>query len=133
MDNAPIIFYDGYCTLCSRTVQFILKRDKHERFLFASLQGKYAQEALSRHRLPRGASDSFLLLEKGKIYARSTGALRLTRYLSGLWPAAFILLIIPAFFRNLVYDWVAKNRYAWFGKTTSCWLPRPEWTARFLD
>jgi predicted DCC family thiol-disulfide oxidoreductase YuxK len=75
---------------------------------------------------------SFLFIENGKVYNRSTAALKVCRYLSGLWPLCFSLVIIPAFIRNGIYDWIAKNRYKWFGERQQCMIPKPEVRARFL-
>jgi len=77
--------------------------------------------------------DSFVLVEKDKVYTRSSGALRVFRRLGGAWSLLYILWIIPRPIRDSIYDWVARHRYQWFGKQDSCWLPRPEWKERFLD
>jgi predicted DCC family thiol-disulfide oxidoreductase YuxK len=114
-------------------VQFILKRDRNNVFHFASLQGTYGQQLLKEQGLPLTAFDTFILVEQGRIYTRSTGVLRIVKALPGGWPLLYPAILIPAFIRDRIYDWVARNRYAWFGKRTQCWLPRPEWTVRFMD
>ncbi|MFM2145424.1 MAG: hypothetical protein RL732_260 [Bacteroidota bacterium] len=128
-----VILFDGYCNLCSGFVQFILKRDRKKTFRFASLQGAYGQQLLKDQALPLADFDTFILLEEGRIYTRSAGVLRIVKVLPGAWPLLYPAILIPAFIRDRIYDWVARNRYAWFGKRTQCWLPRPEWTARFMD
>jgi predicted DCC family thiol-disulfide oxidoreductase YuxK len=92
-----------------------------------------AQKILSSHHLDTQQMNSFVLLENGKVYTRSTAALRVAKQLSGIWPILYVFIIVPPFIRNAVYDWIAHNRYRWFGKQENCWLPRPEWKKRFLD
>ena len=88
---------------------------------------------LQRSGLPADRLDSFVLVEGEKIYTRSSGALRVLGKLGRLWSSLYILMIIPRPLRDLVYNWIARNRYRWYGKQDSCWLPRPEWKDRFLD
>ncbi|MFT3948530.1 MAG: thiol-disulfide oxidoreductase DCC family protein [Agriterribacter sp.] len=128
----PIILFDGVCNLCNSSIQFVLKKDKKKQFYFTSLQSNAGQQLLKQYRLSPGKFDSFILIENNKAYTRSTAALRVVKRLSGLWPLLYIFIIIPPFIRNAVYDWVARNRYKWFGKSESCMLPTPELNARFL-
>jgi predicted DCC family thiol-disulfide oxidoreductase YuxK len=131
-DNKSLLLFDGVCNLCNSSVQFILLRDKKDRFRFASLQSDYGQNLLREHNLPTESFNSLVLVENGKIYQKSTAALRIARKLKGLWPLLFAFIIIPPFIRNFVYDIIAKNRYRWFGKKEECMLPRPEWKQKFL-
>jgi predicted DCC family thiol-disulfide oxidoreductase YuxK len=131
-DNKSLLLFDGVCNLCNSSVQFILLRDKKDRFRFASLQSDYGQNLLREHNLPTQSFNSLVLVENGKIYKKSTAALRIARKLKGLWPLLFAFIIIPPFIRNFVYDIIAKNRYRWFGKKEECMLPRPEWKQKFL-
>jgi len=128
-----IILFDGMCNLCSESVQFVLKRDPKLKFRYASLQSNFGQEIATKYQLPAKDFDSFLLLEGDKLYMRSTAALRVLKRLNGLWPLLYGLIIIPPFIRNVIYDWIAANRYKWFGKKTECWIPRPEWKDLFLE
>jgi len=121
------------CNLCSRSVQFILKRDRRGIFRFASLQSPTGQSFLPGSGLPTDALNSFVLLDNNKTYTRSSGALRVVKKLGFPWSLLYILRIIPRPVRDKVYDWIARNRYRWFGKKETCWLPRPEWKERFLD
>jgi predicted DCC family thiol-disulfide oxidoreductase YuxK len=128
-----IVLFDGVCNLCSGSVQFILKRDRKNQFLFASLQGNYGQRILESHHLPKDNFNSFLLVEGDKLYTRSSGALRMLKHLGGGWGLLYAFIIVPKFLRDAVYNFIAKNRYKWFGKKETCWLPKPEWKERFLD
>jgi len=131
-DNKSLLLFDGVCNLCNSSVQFILLRDKKDRFRFASLQSDYGQNLLREHNLPTESFNSLVLVENDKVYKKSTAALRIARKLKGLWPLLFAFIIIPPFIRNFVYDIIAKNRYRWFGKKEECMLPRPEWKQKFL-
>ena len=128
-----VIFFDGLCNLCNGAVQFTLQRDRKDFFRFASLQSDYAQEALNSFHIEAKQGDSFILLEDGKIYQRSTAALRVARKLSGFWPLLYGLIIVPKFIRDAIYNYIAKNRYKWFGKQERCWVPTSALKSRFLD
>ncbi|WP_462413505.1 thiol-disulfide oxidoreductase DCC family protein [Neobacillus sp. Marseille-QA0830] len=127
-----IILFDGVCNLCNRSVQFILQRDPKGLHHFASLQGKAGQELIRKFNLPPNMG-SFILIEDDTVYMKSTAALRVCRQLKGGWKLLTILFVIPTPFRDGFYQFVARNRYKWFGKNESCMLPLPEWKTRFLD
>jgi predicted DCC family thiol-disulfide oxidoreductase YuxK len=128
-----IVLFDGVCNLCEASVQFILLRDKLGYFKFASLQSNFAQTFLSEKGLKTSNFDSIVLIENGQIYQRSDAALRIARKLSGAWKIFYVLIVIPKFFRDAVYNFIANNRYRWFGKKEECLLPKPEWKGRFLN
>ena len=132
MNDKPVIVFDGVCNLCTGSVQFILKRDKEKKFLFAPLQSVYGQDILKQFDLPTNKFNSFLLFDNGEIFTRSTAALKIFQQLNG-WKWVKILWIFPKFIRDAVYNLIAKNRYKWFGKKEECWLPTPELNARFLE
>ena len=132
MINKPVILFDGVCNLCSGSVQFILKKDKKKRFLFASLQSEYGQKLLQQFNLPPDNFNSFILYQEGKIFSKSTGALKMFSLLNG-WGWVNVFWIVPKFIRDAVYNLIANNRYKWFGKKEECWLPTPELRARFLE
>ncbi|RLQ96230.1 thiol-disulfide oxidoreductase DCC family protein [Falsibacillus albus] len=126
-----VILFDGVCNFCNGSVQFILKRDAGY-FRFASLQSEAGQRLLNDHQMePR--LDSFFLIENGRLFIKSTAALRVCRHLKGAWKLFYILLIIPKSLRDFVYDMIAKNRYKWFGKQESCRIPSPGEKERFLE
>jgi predicted DCC family thiol-disulfide oxidoreductase YuxK len=124
--------FDGVCNLCDSSVQFIVKRDTEGYFSFASLQGKAGQNLLNIHGLNSNIN-SFILIEKDKVYTKSTAALRVCVHLNGPWKLLTGFRIIPLRFRDSIYNLIANNRYKWFGKKESCMLPKPEWRNRFLD
>ena len=128
-----IVLFDGVCNLCSSSVQFILKRDKKNQFLFGSMQGNYGQEVLKKYGLPQNEFNSFMLLENDQLYTKSSGALRMLKHLGGGWSLFYSFIIVPKFIRDAVYSFIAHNRYKWFGKKEECWLPTPEYRKKFLD
>ncbi|WP_407407354.1 thiol-disulfide oxidoreductase DCC family protein [Peribacillus sp.] len=128
----PVILFDGECNFCDSSVQFIIKRDPKGLFRFASLQSPTGQELQKKYQVP-GNIDSIVLLENGKAYYKSTAALRICSHLKGAWKLFYGLVIVPRFIRNTAYDFIAKNRYKWFGKKEeSCMLPSPSIRKRFL-
>jgi predicted DCC family thiol-disulfide oxidoreductase YuxK len=132
-DSYSVILFDGYCKLCSRSVQFVLKHDRKAKFRFASLQSEYGKSILQKYQLPTESFGTFVLVEDDKVHFKSTAALRVMKCLSGMWPVLYIFIIVPRFIRDAAYSFVARNRNKWFGKRDSCWLPKPEWKERFLD
>lgn len=128
-----LIFFDGDCNLCQYAVQFVIQRDKKGRFSYASLQSEIANELLSDSGpLPLNLS-TFILWEEGNIFYRSTAALRVAKGLPALWPLLYAFIIVPIFIRDGMYNWIAANRYKWWGKSASCWVPKPEWKNRFPE
>jgi len=128
----PVLLFDGVCNLCNSSVQFILKRDPKGIFRFASLQSEEAEALLEQYEDKPEDLDSVLLLEGEELYARSDAALRVARRLTGLWPFLYAFIVVPRPIRNGLYNWIARNRYRWFGKKDQCMMPRPEWKHRFL-
>ena len=129
------MLFDGVCNLCSASVQFIIRHDPGERFHFAALQSRAGQEVLERYGPgDRPIPDSVMLYESGRLYSRSTAALRIARRLRG-WPRWLAPLgwMVPTFLRDRIYDLVARHRYRWFGRRQQCWLPTPALRRRFVD
>jgi predicted DCC family thiol-disulfide oxidoreductase YuxK len=129
----PVILFDGVCNLCSGSVQYVIKHDPQHIFRFASLQSPFGQKFLSDNNLPSNNINSFILFSKKKIYTRSTAALQVAKRLKGLIKLLYVFMIVPGFIRDGVYNIIAKNRYKWFGKEETCWLPTPELKNLFLD
>ncbi len=132
-ENKPVILFDGICNLCNRSVQFVLRHDKEKRFLFASLQSTNGNEYLKKFNLPEADFNSFILVEGNNYTTQSTAALRVLKLLGKRWALLYAFIIVPKFIRDAVYRFIAKNRYRWFGKRESCWLPTPELKDRFLE
>lgn len=126
-----IILFDGICNFCNSSVQFILKRDKTGYFHFASLQSESGASLLQKYRLPNDLN-SFVLLENEKYYTQSSAALQVCKRLNGAYKLFYVFIVIPKPIRDIFYNYLAKNRYKWFGKKESCMLPTPEYRKRFL-
>ena len=131
----PILLYDGVCGLCSRLVQFVLKRDSSRHFRFASLQSDFASRILQRHGLDPNDLDTVYLVEPGeRLIARSDAVISVLRRLGGFWGAlALLLRALPKSLRDWGYDIIAHSRYRIFGKHDSCLLPEEKYRDRFLD
>ncbi|MBU3821479.1 DUF393 domain-containing protein [Flavobacteriaceae bacterium XHP0103] len=132
--NKKLILFDGVCNLCNASVQFIIKHDKKDRFLFTALQSDIGKKLIKEHHIDTRKTDSILLysLEKGMNY-KSTAALKIASHLGFPWNLSCIFFIIPPFIRNWVYDFIARNRYKWYGKKESCMVPTPDLESKFLD
>lgn len=128
-----VILFDGICNLCNSSVQFVIQRDADVKFNYAALQSSAGQQILKEHHLPSTDFYSIVLIKDGKVYQRSRAALEIARGLSGLWPLMYAFVIVPPFIRNGVYNWIAKNRYRWFGEKDECMIPTPELKSRFLS
>jgi predicted DCC family thiol-disulfide oxidoreductase YuxK len=134
----PIVFFDGVCGLCNALVQFLLKRDRHARLRFASLQSDFAAKVLNRHGIdPKDLDTLHVVIDyerpEERVLNRSDAVLRAGRELGGVWPLlTTIARVIPRPLRDLVYRFVARNRYRVFGKYETCMLPDPSQKHRFL-
>lgn len=129
--HTRIAYFDGVCTLCNGFVDFLIRRDRKARIRFAPLQGSTA-----RTRIPHLLTEppAYVIYEcEGRTFVRSAAAIRLLIELGGIWKLANILLLIPAVLRDVFYNWVARNRYKWFGRRESCRLPTEEERGRFLE
>lgn len=132
-NDKPVLLFDGVCRLCTGAVSFIIKRDPRARLLFASLQSAAGQQLLAQFRLERAVFSTLVLIDGPRCYTKSTAVLRVCKYLSGLWPLLYGLILIPRPLRDLVYDWIARNRHAWFGRQDACPVPTEEVKGRFLE
>lgn len=129
-----LVLFDGVCNLCERSVLFIIRHDKREHFQFCSLQSRAAKSILDDQEYSDDTLASVLLLSDGELYARSRAALHIARRLDGFWPLLFYVLIwVPSFVADPVYNLVGKRRYKWFGKKDACWVPDAELRKRFID
>lgn len=130
--KSPVLLFDGVCNLCNASVQWILKRDRKGVFKFAALQSDTGQMLLRQFGFSEKNFDTVVLVADGRIFTRADAALEIVQRIGGLWSLLAVFKIIPRPIRNTIYDWVARNRYRWFGKKEECMLPRPEWKERFV-
>ena len=127
-----IVLFDGVCNLCNHSVDFIIKKDKKASFKIAALQDEKSRVLLNKFRINSKELGSVILIQDGKVFMKSRAALEISRKLVWPWPLLYPLVLIPHQLRDTLYDWVARNRYRWFGKKETCRLPSPEEKSRFL-
>jgi predicted DCC family thiol-disulfide oxidoreductase YuxK len=132
-ESHPILLFDGVCNLCHGAVQFIIPKDPKKRLRFASLQSTTGKTFLQKHGLDPAYIDSLVLVEPQRAYTKGKAAMRITGYLKAPWPIFSPLQYLPSFLLDPLYNWVARNRYKWFGKKEACPLPDPAQADRFLD
>lgn len=128
-----IVLFDGVCNLCNASVQFIIRRDKDNIFSFASLQSEAAVTLLKSFCYTADNLESIVLIENDHLYTKSTAALHIAKRLQGVSQLLYALIIVPKPVRDLVYSWIARNRYRWFGRKDSCMIPTKELQAKFLE
>jgi predicted DCC family thiol-disulfide oxidoreductase YuxK len=131
-DGRHIVLFDGVCNLCNGAVDFIVRHDTKQRFVFASLQSGAGQALLRSYRLPTASYESMVLLKGGRLYQKSGAALQIAGALGGGWPLFKVFLLLPGPLRDAVYSYIARNRYRFFGKQESCRMPTPAERSRFL-
>jgi predicted DCC family thiol-disulfide oxidoreductase YuxK len=127
-----LLLFDGVCNLCNGFVQWVIVRDHKGVFKFAALQSEAGQEALRKLGRETEHFDSVVLVTDNMVLTKSDAAIAVAQGLGGFWSLVGVFKVFPRFLRNAVYDWVARNRYRWFGRTEMCMLPRPEWKNRFI-
>lgn len=132
IEHERIILFDGVCRWCVTWVGFVIRHDPQGRFKFASLQSDLAQQLLATLGLPAQNFETFLLVEQGRIYTKSTAAFRVAKHLSGAVSLLYLCMLIPRPLRDALYEYVARRRYRWMGKAESCCVPSPLEHGRFL-
>ncbi len=131
--DKQLILFDGVCNLCNASVKYVIKHDKKDIFRFAPIQSEVGQEIVIKHNIDTSKTDSILLFSiKNGLSYKSTAALLIVKHLGFPRNILVLFLIIPPFIRHWVYDYIAKNRYKWYGKRESCMIPTPELQAKFL-
>lgn len=129
---APVILFDGVCNLCNGAVQFVVARDRPGHFRFAALQSAPARHLLEQHGLPAADLGTVVLVDGDRAYTKSDAVLRIVRHLSFAWPLLSVGRVVPRRWRDAIYDWVARNRYDWFGRRRTCMVPAEDLRDRFL-
>ncbi|NRA94397.1 MAG: thiol-disulfide oxidoreductase DCC family protein [Psychroserpens sp.] len=131
--DKALILFDGVCNLCNSSVLYVIKHDKKNRFMFAPLQSEAGAQIIEKYNIDPSKTDSILLYsEEQGLSIKSSAALNIARHLGFPRNLMSVFFIVPTFIRNWVYDFVARNRYKWFGRKDACMIPTPELTAKFL-
>ena len=131
--HKQLVLFNGVCNLCDASVQYIIKHDKSDIFLFTALQSEVGQQIIKEFNIDTNKIDSIILYsnEHGISY-KSTAALKIASKLGFPRNLLSVFLIIPGIIRNWVYDYIAKNRYKWYGKKEECMIPTPDLKSKFL-
>ncbi|MBP6424317.1 MAG: DUF393 domain-containing protein [Flavobacterium sp.] len=137
MQNLPqhkkIILFDGLCNLCDGTVQFIIKRDTKDVFRFVSLQSDLGRKLLQKLPIEFQLIDSVILYESEKVFFyKSQAVFEIVKSIGGIYYCLLIFKLLPNTITNAVYDFIAKNRYRWWGKKESCLVPSKDLQSKFL-
>lgn len=130
--HARVIVFDGVCNFCNAFVNFVLDRDSHGLFKFGMLQSPPAQQILQQFQLSTDDYETFLLIEQGKLFTKSTAALKILRQLGMPWSLLGVFMIIPRQIRDPFYNVFARHRYQWMGKSDTCRVPTEEDRKRFV-
>jgi len=131
--DGPVLLFDGVCNLCNGVIRFLIRRDPEGRFRYAPLQSDVATELLSDCGLPTDRIETFVMIDDGECYTKSSAAIRVAVKLGGLYRVAGPLRYLPRPIRDGVYDLVAATRYDIFGRTDECMVPTPAIEDRFLE
>ncbi len=132
--NKKLILFDGVCNLCNAAIQYVIKHDKNDLFRYAPLQSEIGKAVIVRFNIDMKKTDSILLYsEENGLSVKSSAALKVAKHLGFPRNLMVVFFIVPTFIRNWVYDYIAKNRYQWYGKKEECMIPTPELKAKFLD
>ncbi len=126
-----IILFDGICNLCNKSVQFIIRNDKKNKFVFASLQSEIATQLLREIDI-KNSLDTIILLKGKSHFVKSDAVLEIAKNLGGVWALFYAFKIFPKFLRDAAYTYIANRRYSWFGKRKSCMLPSRDLRYKFL-
>ena len=123
MKGQPILFFDGFCNLCSSSVRFIERRQKKNVFRFVPLKSKEALKLLEGFEEHGELPDSIILIQDGRTFTRSSAAIKIALKLRFPWVLLSIFFIVPRFIRDPLYDWIARHRERWFGSSKICYIP----------
>ncbi len=128
-----IILFDGVCNLCEASIVYVIKNDKKDIFRFVPLQSDLGQRIVKHIGINTNHIDSVILYEPGvAYYYKSSAVVEIAKGLSGIFTWFTLFQILPTVLRDYVYDYVAKNRYKWYGKKQECLVPNKEVVSKFL-
>lgn len=131
--DLSIVFFDGYCNLCNRSIDYLIRKDKHQKLRYASQQSNFAQDFFQTLQFDLQAAESIVFYNQGKVYIKSSAVLKIMSVLGFPYNLMAVFFIIPNFLRNSIYNFIAANRYQWFGKKSTCRVPTEKEKAMFLD
>jgi len=127
-----VLLFDGVCNLCNTAVNIVIDMDKKQKIKLASLQSDFGKKVLRNFGLSETEFDSLVFLQEGKMYKKSTAAFKVLQITGGFWSFLLIFKILPKGLNDIFYDFIARNRYTFFGKKDACRMPTPELKSRFI-
>ena len=134
-ENSNVIFFDGYCFLCNRIVDFLISKDRNQLLQFASIQSEFASKMFSSQQMFILEDQKFstvVFLQKGKIKTKSEAVIAIISTFGGVYRLANVFHVIPRSFTDFLYMFVANRRYRWFGKRDFCRMPTDEDLGRLI-
>ncbi len=131
--GSVVILIDGVCNFCNGFADFIVQRDRRGVFRLGTLQSPAGQALLKQARLPSGFLDSVVVIEGDYAYTKSAAALRIAKALPFPWYLVNAFVLVPRIVRDPLYNWIARNRYRWFGKRDTCRVPTEDEQSRFIS
>lgn len=133
LNDKKIILFDGVCNLCNSSVQYVIQRDKKDEFRFVALQSELGQKIIKHIGITNSNIDSIVLYLPGiAYYYKSSAVIEIAKSLQGFFNYGMLFRLLPNALRDVVYDYIARNRYKWYGKKESCMIPTPELKSKFL-
>ena len=137
MNLQSVILFDGVCNLCNASVNFVIERDHNGEFVFGSLQSEEGISLLKEYDRSGLGLSSIVLIDRTAagdpiVHSESNAALHILSRLPGIWKLSRVFWLVPAFLRDGIYRFIARNRYRWFGKRDVCRVPTPELEKRFI-
>ncbi len=132
-DDHPILLFDGVCNLCNGAIQFIIPRDPKGTIRFAPLQSDLGETVREGAGLSPDDLETVVLVNDGRAYTKSDAAIRVGEHLGGVYRLLSLGRLVPRGLRDRIYDFVAENRYDWFGKKDQCMIPDEDVSDRFIE
>lgn len=133
-ENKQLVLFDGVCNLCNNAINYVIKHDTHNMFMFTPLQSETGKHIIKKFKIDTNKMDSILLYSsESELFYKSTAVIKIASKLGFPQNLLSIFYVIPPFMRNWIYDFIAKNRYKWFGKKESCMIPTKELKAKFIE
>jgi len=131
--SKSVILFDGYCNLCNSQVNSILRFDSKKFFYFSNLNSSFSKKVIKENKVESLEGKTIILYHNNKIIIKSNAAIKIAYLLGGFFKIFIIFKILPNLIRDGIYDVISRNRYRWFGKSDSCYIPKKEILDRFIN
>ncbi len=131
--NNKVVFYDGYCVVCSRFINLLVNADKKKQISFSNISSNFSKKILKGKLKNEEIGKFIVFLSGNKVFVRSNAVIQIFIELGGFYKSFYLLKILPQNFRDFFYELFANNRYKWFGKMKECHMPSKELSDRFIN